>query len=161
MNAILARWATPLTLGLFLVSAISGVALFFHVQQGLFHGMHEWLSLVLLAPFLLHVQRNWAPLLSYLRRRALWAPLGLSLVAALAFAAPAAMQGARGGSPMLAMRLIAEAPLDRAAPVLKTTPEKLRAALAAKGAADAATLQAAATASHIPVMALIAELSAN
>jgi hypothetical protein len=35
------------------------------------------------------------------------------------------------------------------------------AALAAKGAADALTLQAAATASHIPVMALIAELSAN
>ena len=86
MNAILSRWATPLTLGLFAVSAVSGLALFLHIGQSVFHEMHEWLSVVLLAPFVLHMVRNWTPLLAYVRRRALLAPLALSLAAALAFA---------------------------------------------------------------------------
>ena len=43
MKPFLNRYATPLTLGLFAVSALSGVALFFHLAPGAFHGMHEWL----------------------------------------------------------------------------------------------------------------------
>ncbi len=97
MNAIMTWWATPLTLGLFAVSAVSGVALFFHFGQGAFHEMHEWLSMVLLPPFALHMARNWTPLANYIKRSALWAPLGLSLVAAGAFAAPGLLEGGGGG----------------------------------------------------------------
>ncbi len=42
------RYATPFITGLFLVSLISGIALFFHVGPGGFHGMHEWLSMLLI-----------------------------------------------------------------------------------------------------------------
>ena len=68
---------------------MSGAALFFHVGQGVFHGMHEWLSMLLLAPFALHVWKNWGAMLGYVRRRTLLAPLALTLIAALAFALPA------------------------------------------------------------------------
>jgi len=160
MNAILSRWATPLTFGLFAVSAISGVALFLHVGQGVFHEMHEWLSIVLLAPFVLHMWRNWTPLVAYVRRKTLWAPLGLSLVAAAAFAAPALMEGGAGGSPMSAARLVLSAPLADVAPLFHTDAAGLRAALKAHGYPDdAANLQAAATAAHKNPFALIGELN--
>ena len=128
------RWATPLTTGLFLVSAVSGVALFFHVGASVFHGMHEWLSMVLLVPVAVHLWKNWLPFTSYLKRGWLWAPLGLSLAAAIVFAAPAVVGGGAGGNPQMAMyRAVAEAPIAAVAPVLKTTPEALVARLAAAG----------------------------
>jgi hypothetical protein len=161
MNAILTRWATPLTLGLFAVSAVSGVALFFHVGQGVFHEMHEWLSMVLLLPFLLHMVRNWTPLLNYMKRSALWAPLGLSLVAAAAFAAPAVLQGGGGGGPMAAAQLMMRAPLADVAPLFKTDPDGLRAALAARGYKVAAgdSLERLAAEAHASPFALIAALA--
>ncbi len=54
-SRFISRFATPLTAGLFLISAISGTALFFHWAPGTFHEMHEWLSLVLLAAFAFHL----------------------------------------------------------------------------------------------------------
>jgi hypothetical protein len=50
MPALIQRYATPLITGLFIVSLVSGVALFFHVGQAYFHGMHEWLSMILASP---------------------------------------------------------------------------------------------------------------
>ena len=160
MNAILSRWATPLTLGLFAVSAVSGLALFLHIGQSVFHEMHEWLSVVLLAPFVLHMVRNWTPLLAYVRRRALLAPLALSLAAALAFAAPAALTGAGGGSPMTVARLVLTAPLADAAPLFHTDALGLAARLAKLGyPAGAASLEAAAEGAHKSPFALVAELN--
>ncbi len=131
------RWATPLTTGLFLVSLVSGAALFFHIGQATFHGMHEWLSMVLILPFAFHVWKNWLPLTNYLRRGLLWVPLGLSLAAAVVFAVPAATGGA-GGNPMMTMaRTLGDARIADLAPVLKTTPADLVARLAAAGVTGA------------------------
>jgi 4-amino-4-deoxy-L-arabinose transferase-like glycosyltransferase len=162
MNAIMTRWATPLTLGLFAVSAVSGVALFFHFGQGAFHEMHEWLSMVLLPPFALHMARNWTPLANYIKRSALWAPLGLSLVAAGAFAAPGLLEGG-GGGPTGAVRLVMHAPLADVAPLFKTTPEGLRAALAAKGykVGDGDSLERLAEQAHASPFALFGALAAK
>lgn len=128
------RYATPFTTGLFVVSLVSGVALFFHVGQAAFHGMHEWLSMVLIVPFALHVYKNWRPLVGYLGRGWLAWPLAASLAAGIAFAVPALTAGTAGGNPQLAMyRAIAEAPIAAVAPVLKTTPDALIAKLKAAG----------------------------
>lgn len=128
------RFATPFTTGLFVVSTISGVALFFHVGAGIFHGMHEWLSMVLLVPVALHVWKNWVPIRLYFQRGTLVWPLAVSLVAAAVFAAPALTSGSTGGNPQMAMyRAIAEAPISAVAPVLKTTPDALVARLQAAG----------------------------
>lgn len=76
MPNLLSRYATPLTTGLFLVSLISGIALFFHYGTAAFREMHEWLSMVLILPFVLHVWKNWRPFLAYFKRL----PMALSLV---------------------------------------------------------------------------------
>ena len=131
--AWLHRYGTPLTVGLFLVSAISGVALFFRWAPQAFHSMHEWLSLVLLAPFAVHMWKNWRPLIGYFRRRTLTIPLALSLVVALPFAVNG-LTATRTGSPAFrVVRLMTAAPLTTLAPVLKTTPERLQAALQDRG----------------------------
>ena len=64
MPTLFKTYATPLTTGLFLASLISGIALFFHIGPSGFHGMHEILSMVLILPFVLHLWRNWRPMVS-------------------------------------------------------------------------------------------------
>jgi len=98
---ILFRYATPLTTWLFLISLVSGVALFFHVGNQYFHAMHEILSMLLIVPFGLHLWRNWRTLMSYFRRSAMWISTVVCLAAAVAFA----YQGAgasRDGNPRMA-----------------------------------------------------------
>jgi len=127
------RYATPLITGLFVVSTLSGVALFFHWQSGLFHAMHEWLSMVLLVPFVLHVWKNWNALLGYVKRKTIWVPLVASIVVAVPFAY-AGMAGGPGGNPAFrAVGLMTRAPIAELAPVLNTTPDALMADLQQRG----------------------------
>ncbi|MEN9353136.1 MAG: hypothetical protein RL318_461 [Fibrobacterota bacterium] len=49
------KWVTPLTMGTFLLTAGTGLGLFFEVEWGLVKPIHEWLSLTLLAGALLHL----------------------------------------------------------------------------------------------------------
>ena len=134
MNNFLHRYATPLTTGFFIVSTISGVALFFHWQSGLFHSMHVWLSMVWLLPFVFHVWKNWNSLLGYIRRKTLVIPVVFSIVVALPFAYAGAKNQRRGGNPAFqAAALMTQARVADLAPVLKTTPDALITALKSKG----------------------------
>jgi hypothetical protein len=165
VNALINRFATPLITGLFLVSAISGIALFFSWQPGAFHGMHEWLSMVLLIPFVAHVWKNWRPLMSYLNRHLLILPVAACLVVAIAFAIPA-MTGTQGGNPAFrALPLLTQAKLTDLAPLLKTTPATLVATLSAKGyknvTADQTLTTIATTAGGQPNMLLFSLIPAN
>jgi hypothetical protein len=125
VKTIINRYATPLTTGLFVVSLISGVALFFHWQGGVFHSMHTWLSMVLLLPFVLHVWKNWNGFMSYFKRKTMWVPLIASLVVAVPFAVNG-LSGSRGGNPAFrTVALMTQARITDLAPVLKTTPDAL------------------------------------
>lgn len=129
MTGLLQRYATPLITGLFLVSLISGAALFFHFGASWFHGMHEWLSMVLIAPFGLHVWKNWRALTTYFQKPAFAMAMVASLIAAGAFAYPALTStgGANGGGPppmALSHRIMAN-PVASVAPLLGKTPEAL------------------------------------
>lgn len=120
------RYGTPLTVGLFAVSSISGIALFFHWSSRTFHAMHEWLSMLLLAPFALHLWKNWKPLLAYAKRRTLFVPLVLSVVVAVPFAVMAGRGGGRAGNPSFqTVALMNQASLADLAPVFQSTPEGL------------------------------------
>jgi len=128
------KYATPFTVGLFLVSAVSGIALFFHFGGPYFHGMHEWLSMLLLLPFALHVWKNWTPFVRYFRRGWLVIPLGLSILAAAAFTAPALTGANGGGNPARqAIRLITDAKLTDLAPLLKRSPDEVATQLRGAG----------------------------
>ena len=153
MGAFISRYATPLTTGLFAVSAISGVALFVHWLPAAFHGMHEWLSLLLLVPFGLHVWKNWRPLVGYAKRGSLVVGLLASLVVAVPFAWSGLSGGAGGGNPAFrVVALMTRATVDDLAPVLKTTPDALVGLLKGKGyaAATGQTIEAIASAAGVP-----------
>lgn len=148
---IVNRYATPFVTGLFVISLISGLSLFFHVGTAAFRGMHEWLSLVLVVPFGLHVWKNWLPIKSYFKRGWLMWPLGASLVAALAFAVPGVMElGGAGGNPQAAMyRAMGDARIADLAPVLKVSEAEIDERLARvglKGVSHDTSLSAAAKA---------------
>ena len=136
MNALFSRYATPLTTGLFLASLVSGVALFFHWQQAAFHGMHEWLSMVLVLPFALHVWKNWRAFITYFRRPPMAVALGLSLAAAIAFAWPALTSAgpARSGPPQFAvLEAVGAARLEQMATLFGHDAQSLIAGLRDRG----------------------------
>ncbi|MCB1389869.1 MAG: DUF4405 domain-containing protein [Rhodobacteraceae bacterium] len=136
MSAFLNRYATPFITGLFLVSMISGIALFFHLGQSWFHGMHEWLSMVLIVPFVLHLWKNGRPVIAYLKRAPLWIALAVSAAMAALFVLPVGgEQAAVGGRPpqfAFAERMMG-ATVGEIAAVLDRTPEQVQAGLAAAG----------------------------
>ncbi|KPF42361.1 DUF4405 domain-containing protein [Rhizobium sp. AAP43] len=166
MSSLLSRYATPLTTGLFLVSLISGIALFFHVGTTAFREMHEWLSMVLILPFLLHIWKNWRPFLSYFKRLPMSLSLALCLVAGLVFAWPAITGSASGagGNPAFAMiNVVAAGTPGQVAPLLGTSEAEVVTALKDGGftAAEATKpLSEIASASGKDTMALMATLSA-
>ena len=132
--ALVQKHATTLTTGLFLISAISGVALFFHVLPQTFSEMHEWLSMLLLLPVGLHLWRNWPAFLGYFRRRAIYLPMAASLALAVLFVVPT-LSGGSGG-PRGMGRLVAgfeQATIAETAPILDTSPEALAAHLVSRG----------------------------
>lgn len=51
-------WITPLTIGSFLLVAVTGVLMFFHIGSGLNKAAHEWLSWVFLVSIGLHIVMN-------------------------------------------------------------------------------------------------------
>lgn len=133
MPALIQRYATPLITGLFIVSLVSGIALFFHVGQAYFHGMHEWLSMVLILPFVLHLWKNWRAMTTYLAKPAFAVAMGLSLAGSAVFAYQGA-NNASGGPPQMALaRMILASPPEEVAPLLNLTSEELAAKLAAAG----------------------------
>lgn len=128
MKTFFQRYATPLITGLFIVSLISGIALFFHVGQSWFHGMHEWLSMMLILPFVLHIWKNWRAFVNYFRRPPMLIGLALSLAAAIAFIIPATQStgGRKNGPPQFAFAsAVLKNPLNSVAPLIGSTPDDL------------------------------------
>lgn len=135
MTTFLYRIATPLTTSLFMVSLITGLAIFFHIGPGGLHPAHEWLSLALIVPFVLHVWRNWRAFTLYFRRPAM---MVLSLVLGVAgtavFLMPGSETGRTGGPPQFALaHMVLQQSPQALAPMLDQTPEALLTALAGQG----------------------------
>jgi hypothetical protein len=165
MPAYLSRYATPFTTGLFLISLISGIALFFHVGTAAFREMHEWLSLVLILPFVLHVWKNWRPFLAYFKRLPMALSLGICLAAGLVFAWPAITGSASSaGNPAFAMiNVVAAGTPGQVAPLLGKSEAEILDALKQDGFAAAEgtkPLSEIATASGKDTMELMATLTA-
>lgn len=135
---LLRRYATASTAALFVVVAVSGVMIFFHVGDALVKGLHEWLGLAFAAAAILHVVRNGRPFLKLMARRHVQALCAVVAVVTAAFVLPAALSPDPGGNPMVALVRQAErAPLTALAPVLGDTPDQLAARLAQAGYAVA------------------------
>ncbi|BAP55923.1 hypothetical protein THII_1626 [Thioploca ingrica] len=128
----LKKLATPLAMALFMVIAVSGTMMFFHVGEGLVRELHEWLGIAFVAAATLHVYRNWLSFKKYFQQRLLGAVLALTVVITLAFVAPAGLLGQRDGIRLI-VEAVTTAPLQQIAPVLGTSYEDMRARFAEQG----------------------------
>ena len=125
-------WITPVVIGAFGLSAVTGVLMFFHLDSGLNKTAHEWLSWAMVIGVSLHVLLNLPAFKRYLTQTTGRVVIGLfALVLALSFI-PA---GGSGGEPGFAppVRALAKAPITVLAQVAGTSTEDLKAKLQAQG----------------------------
>jgi Domain of unknown function (DUF4405) len=125
-------WITPLVMGAFLLSAVTGVLMFFHLDSGLNKLAHEWLSWAMVVGVALHVLLNWPAFKRYLGQKVALGVMGVfALVLALSFFSPA---GAKKEPPFGApIHALAKAPLPVLAQVLGQSPEELNTRLEKAG----------------------------
>ena len=125
-------WVTPITAGAFLLSAVTGVLIFFHIDSGANKFVHEWLSWVLLGGALLHTTANFSGFKVHLRSSRGLALLGVFAVAlALSFIP---LGGGKGEPPFMApVQALGKSSLATLAQVAQVTPEQMRARLASAG----------------------------
>lgn len=119
------EWATPLTIGSFVLIAATGVLMFFHLDTGLNKVAHEWLGWVMLAAVALHGAQHLKSLKRHFTRPGALALIGVfvSLLAASFISPP----GKPDKPPhILAAQAVLDAPIDQVAALAgKDTPTLL------------------------------------
>lgn len=75
----LRTWATPLTIGAFLLISVTGLLMFFHLETSLGKLAHEWLGWVLVLAVGSHLWLNWRAFSTYFRR-----PVAVAIMATAA-----------------------------------------------------------------------------
>lgn len=124
-------WITPVVIGAFFLSAVTGVLMFFHLDSGLNKTAHEWLSWAMVMGVSLHVMLNMPAFKRYFRQtpgRLVMGAFGLVLV--LSFI-PAAGKSEPGFAPPV--RALAQAPITVLARVAGTSTQDIKARLQAAG----------------------------
>lgn len=110
----LRQWSTPLIIGAYLVTGISGVMLFFHFGESLIKGAHEWIGILFVIGALLHIKNHWTPFKRYFSKPIAQAVIVSALAAGLSFMVVSGDEP--GGNPVRAvMHSIEQAPLTQVA----------------------------------------------
>ena len=76
----LREWATPLTVGSFVIMAVTGILMFYHTSTGTQRFLHEWVGWVMVFAVALHLIPNWRPFLGHLKRPVAQGILAVSAV---------------------------------------------------------------------------------
>lgn len=129
----LRAYATPLTIGTFLIMGATGILLFFHTNTTLNKVVHEYVGLVMVAAVILHVVLNWRAFQTYFKR-----PVALTLMGASAvmLAASFVSLGEETGGTrpdMAVLQMVSSASLTDLAPIMGTDATDLVARLAEQG----------------------------
>ena len=126
------EWATPVAAGTFLLSAVTGVLIFFQIDSGLTKFVHEWLSWVLLGAVALHLVANLGAFKRHLVTRRGQVLIGaFALILVLSFFSPGSQKSEPPFAPPI--RALSAAPLTTLAQVAKLGPEQLRERLTTAG----------------------------
>lgn len=126
-------WITPLVMGAFLLSATTGVLMFFHLDAGLNKAAHEWLSWAMVGGVALHALLNLPAIKRYFTQTTGRLVMGVfALVLALSFI-PAGGKGGKEPGFAPPVRALAAAPITVLAQVAGTNAGEIRARLQAAG----------------------------
>lgn len=127
----LQEWTTPLTIGSFVLSAVTGVLILFHANVGWVKTAHTWFSWLLVAGGIGHVIVNWKLCVGYLTK-----PLGRVIIAACLLVTLTAflpLDIGKKGNPFVSMtKALAVMPITDIAPVVKKSPGQLMEELRAR-----------------------------
>ena len=128
----LRKWATPWTVGSFVLMSVTGVLMFYHLNSPLNKLAHQWLSFAFLAGVGVHVFVNWLAFSRYFKSPvaiAVMAVFGVVLVGSFVN-----LGGAKAEPPTRAiMASLGRTPLSELAPIVHATPDALVARLQARG----------------------------
>ena len=81
------KWATPITMGAFLLSGVTGILMFFHLDMGLNKAAHEWLGWALVGGVGLHLLANHRAFTNYFKQtRAVAIVATFAVILGLSFA---------------------------------------------------------------------------
>lgn len=127
-------WITPLVFGAFLLSAVTGTLMFFHLDSGLNKLAHEWLSWLLLAAIVLHVLLNLPAFKRYFSQpTARWILLAAVVVLALSFFSLPGKSGMPEPAFAPVVHALAQAPLPVLAQVAGVSTDELQRRLGTAG----------------------------
>ena len=126
------RWVTPFAMGAFLLTALTGMLLFFKVPLGLVKPVHEWLSWLLVAAVALHLFINWQAGMHTLTRTSGKAVL-LAFVLLLGLSLLPLGSTSHHHGPEVVTRALIQAPLDTVARLANHNPDDIVIMLMAEG----------------------------
>lgn len=132
MKTNIRPWATPLVTGALLISAATGLLLFFEFEKGLVKPVHEWLGWLLVAGTLFHVAANWKAFTGYFSNRLAVAILGVCAVVTVASAMPFLGSNEHENEKRVARasaKALATSSIETVALVAKQSPDELIARL--------------------------------
>lgn len=164
-RVLINKYATALTAALFLIAAVSGVLMFFHIGSGILTGMHEWIGILFVVAALFHLGRNWRAFAGYFRRRVIYVPAAVVLAITVALVAPGLIGGSAGPDTrrqiMAVTNAVASASIETVASVFGVSPDVLIGRLTDAGmkvTSTADTLEAIAAQSNVEPMTVVALL---
>lgn len=114
--------ASPLTIAAFIVSAVTGLCMFFGYRGNLINPMHEIFTLIFVCGSVLHIIVNWKAVVAHIRR-----PLGAVLtglfviITAVAVIPTEGQQANRGNPARTSVALMMDADLSVIAALTKNT----------------------------------------
>jgi hypothetical protein len=110
------EWATPLTIGAFVLMACTGILMFFHLDTGLNKEAHEWLGWAMVAGVVAHSVANWTAFSRHLARPAAQVIIGVFVVIlAASFFIKGEDEGGGGNPAFRASKAVLAAPLSTVA----------------------------------------------
>jgi len=134
MSTSIKSWATPLAVGAFTISAVTGILIFFEIEIGLVEPIHKWLSWLLVCGVALHVISNWKQFTSYFSKKPAIGIIGAALLITIASVLPLSGEDEEKENPAkMAAYALASSSIETVAQVVKTTPTALVEQLGAKG----------------------------
>ncbi|WP_193081729.1 DUF4405 domain-containing protein [Pseudooceanicola spongiae] len=150
MHLALRKWATPMVASTFLITGVTGVALYFHSGGTLSRDAHIWVGFAVLAVAVLHIVMNWRPVKGYLKRPLPAAILALGVVATVLSSVTLTPTDpdVPTVNPGMVFGALTTAPVSALAQLVGKQPDAFVATLQAQGFSDASLTSTIADLSH-------------